>query len=132
MSFSSLKTLCVDFDGVIHAYSSGWQGNDVIPDGPVPGAMLWLHWAVKRYDVCVYSSRSKDPRGIAAMENAIRLWAHEAELTTDQVSVLVASLSFPAQKPPAWLTIDDRAICFDGNWPDAEQIDNFQPWYKRG
>lgn len=125
------KTLCVDFDGVIHAYSSGWQGVDVIPDGPVPGAINWLYWAVKHYAVCVYSSRSKDPKGVLAMHAAIRLWAHEAELTADQVSVLIGRLTFPTQKPPAWLTIDDRAICFRGEWPTAEQIDNFKPWNKQ-
>ena len=34
--------ICVDFDGVIHSYTSGWKGIDVIPDDPVPGAIEWL------------------------------------------------------------------------------------------
>ena len=28
--------LCLDFDGVLHTYSSGWKGADVIPDPPTP------------------------------------------------------------------------------------------------
>jgi hypothetical protein len=34
--------LCVDFDGVIHSYSSGWQGADIVNDPPTPGALAWL------------------------------------------------------------------------------------------
>ena len=26
--------LCLDFDGVVHSYTSGWKGADVIPDPP--------------------------------------------------------------------------------------------------
>lgn len=124
------KTLCVDFDGVLHSYTTGWKGAGVVTDGPVPGAMQWLRMACRRYQVCIYSSRSKDPAGIQAMREALRAWA-TAELSTDDASLILASLSFPTEKPPAWLTIDDRAICFEGTWPTAEEIDAFVPWYRR-
>jgi hypothetical protein len=64
------------------------------------------------------------------MQKALHAWA-AAELTKDEATAVLASLSFPTQKPPAWLTIDDRAICFEGRWPTAEQIDDFKPWYRR-
>ena len=47
---------------------------------------------------------------------------------------VLLSVSFPEQKPPAFLTIDDRAICFEGDWSEIEPVDllNFRPWNKRG
>ena len=46
--------------------------------------------------------------------------------------VEIVQISFPKEKPPAHISIDDRAITFDGAWPDVEFLKNFKPWHKRG
>ena len=119
-----MKILCVDFDGVIHSYESGWKGVDVIPDGPVPGAFAWLEQMVfhKDYDVAIYSSRSKSRDGIEAMKK----WLADHMLAPD----VIREISFPTQKPPAYLTIDDRAICFRGTFPSVTEMNNFKAWNK--
>lgn len=123
MSIPNKKTVCVDFDGVIHSYASGWKGPCVIPDPPVPGAIEWLTRAVERFDVCIYSSRSKEDGAIAAMQ----LWLVEYGIRAG----VLEQIRFPTQKPAAFITIDDRAICFDGTWPELDAIDGFVPWNKR-
>jgi hypothetical protein len=130
--------ICVDFDGVIHSYTSGWKGVDVIPDPPVPGAIDWLvnHLPIPdcvgamgpRYDgpiVQIYSSRSKSFRGRRAMKK----WLINNGLHPGYIRERI--LKFPIKKPPAFLTIDDRAICFTGTFPTSEEMMGFTPWYKQ-
>lgn len=114
-------TLLVDFDGVIHSYASGWKGEAVIPDPPVPGAFDFLDKALDDFQVAIYSSRSKTKEGLQAMKAWFRVHGF----------VRVTELGFPAQKPPAFLTIDDRALCFTGVWPSIDEIKTFKPWYQK-
>lgn len=116
--------LCVDFDGVIHSYTSGWQGEDVISDPPVKGAIQFLLEAMQHFSVVVYSSRSKNINGTAAMHKWLRECAGSDWHALENVQ-------FAHEKPPAFLTIDDRAICFDGTWPSMETLKNFKPWNKK-
>lgn len=122
------KILCIDFDGVLHSYTSGWQGASDIPDPPVDGAIEWIGSLVVSHDrfgnnhfrVCVYSSRSKHSGGIKAM----RQWLLDHGLSYK----MVEAVDFPKMKPAAFLTIDDRAHCFDGNFPSIETIRTFKTW----
>jgi len=124
----SKPILCVDFDGVLHSYTSGWQGVGNVNDGPVPGAMVFLADAIEHFDVVIYSSRSKDPRGIGAMEHAICMWLADEGLPTGGI---IRDITFAHEKPAAFLTIDDRAVCFDGVFPPISQLLEFKPWNKR-
>jgi hypothetical protein len=125
-------TLCVDWDGVVHSYTSGWKGAAVIPDPPVPGALEWLYRASKLFNVVIYSTRSKDPEAIMAMRIWLGYHAH-ASLPELQAFELLAVVCFAYEKPPAFLTIDDRAICFDGDWSklEPEKLLDFKPWNQR-
>lgn len=116
------KTVVFDFDGVIHSYTSGWQGEDTIPDPPVTGireALKEIHDA--GYEVVVVSTRCATIKG----HGAIEAWLYDNGLREyiDKVC---------KEKPPAVAYIDDRAICFDGH-PETllKKIQNFLPWYKK-
>lgn len=137
--------ILVDFDGVIHSYVSGWKGIDIIFDDPVPGAIKFIEdhlpkiyseydyegrtvLYLEKYEgpiVQIYSSRSKDQAGIKAM----KAWLVDCGLDVRYLNYGV--LQFPTEKPPAFLTIDDRAICFNGIFPTTEEIMNFKSWNKK-
>lgn len=122
--------LCVDFDGVIHRYTSGWKGETVISDPVVLGFFDWLRETTEHFDVQVYSSRSKSPDARLAMENWLRE-QHEQHLAAGGKEAPIGALKFAAEKPAAYLTIDDRAICFAGAFPSVAEMQAFKPWNKR-
>jgi hypothetical protein len=125
--------LCLDFDGVLHSYASGWQGIATIPDPPVPGFAGFLQIAVEHFHVVVHSSRSAQSVGIDAM----RSWLHaalcqEAGLSRLDAFDLVNRIGWPRKKPAAaFVTLDDRAVTFTGEWPTIEWLRDFKPWHQR-
>lgn len=124
-------TLCLDFDGVIHSYTSGWKGVACIPDPPVPGAIRFIEAAQDAgWIVAVYSTRSRSLRGRWAMRRWLDRWAHEEMGCGTFTHDLLDAIRWPWFKPSAFLTIDDRAITFTGEWPDPAGLFNFRPWNK--
>jgi hypothetical protein len=123
MVWDGKKTICIDFDGVIHLYESGWKAHDIIEDGPHPEAFEMLAKYAEKFHVCVYSARSKDELGINAMLKWFRDHGMEEEL--------LSKFQFPKQKPTASVYIDDRGWCFTGEWPTVAELEAFKPWNKR-
>jgi hypothetical protein len=120
----SKRTICLDFDGVIHSYTSGFQGVDVIADPPVPGAREAVVELLDfGYDVTVFSTRCISFKGSEAM----RAWLRKHQFD-DRLRV-------SADKPPALLYVDDRGYRFEGDWDAvvcfATQSCALAPWNKK-
>ena len=125
-------TLCLDFDGVIHSYTSSWQGASEIPDPPVPGAMSFIMNAYDHFTIAIFSSRSHQRGGKRAMirwlqKHFIEHWAADKTRAYD----VLAAIQWPDNKPAAFVTIDDRAMMFTGEWPPMAELIAFKPWNKR-
>jgi hypothetical protein len=125
----SKPILCLDFDGVIHKYSRGWQDGSIY-DTVTEGFFNWALRAKEHFQLVIYSSRSKTPEGIEAM----RTWLqrHLKYWTGDKIPLSIDDFTFAHEKPPAFLTIDDRAIRFNGDWSlrafDPQILRQFKPW----
>ena len=126
------RILVVDFDGVLHSYTSGWKGANVVSDPPVPGAMQFLIDASRDFEVHIFSSRSHQEGGRVAMADwlALGLCGHCRDTVTSQWQGDTVTfcprgfrslkLHFPTIKPPAHLSIDDRGWQFNGTFPSMQ------------
>ncbi len=113
-------TVAVDFDGVIHSYTSPWQGASVIPDPPVPGAIDWLNKIVEKFEVVVHTTRGDQEGG----NDAVRTYLRERGYTGPELRVT-------SNKVAALVYVDDRAWRFTGaNFPTVNEIHAAIPWNK--
>lgn len=123
------KRICVDFDGVLHSYESGWQGVSVIPDAPVTdidtgkSAIAWLRELLDddRLVVAIFSSRATTDEGRAAIWDWLSRYLQPCDLEKLEVT---------DKKGPAFALVDDRAITFRGVFPSADELSNLVPWNK--
>ncbi len=102
--------VCVDLDGVLNAFD-GWKGADVFHE-PRPGAREFLKALdALGYSVVVFTCR----------------WAPHVEqwLASHGLSEYVAAVT--DKKPAAHVYVDDRAICFQGDFQRTlAQISGFK------
>jgi hypothetical protein len=97
------RTICLDFDGVLHSYRSGWRGATTIPDPPIHGTREAIARLREQYRVVVYSARCRTAEG----RRAVEMWLRKHDIQVDEVV---------DYKPPALVYVDDRAIPFRGDW----------------
>ena len=102
--------VCVDLDGVLNT-DDGWRGPDFF-HGLRPGAQEFLERLnALGYRVVVFTVR----------------WAPQVSewLSSSGVSALVSEVT--DIKPPAHVYVDDRAICFRGDFRTVlDQIERFR------
>jgi hypothetical protein len=99
-------TVCLDFDGVIHAYTTEWAGETTISDPPTHGAGRAIERLRERYRVVVHSPRCRTEEGRTAIEH----WLQKHGIAVDEIC---------EHKPPAMVYLDDRAVRFEGDWNEA-------------
>lgn len=103
-------TVCVDLDGVLNAYDGFRGGEHYHP--PRPGARDFLRRLVEMgYRVVVLTVR----------------WRPDVEEWLAQNGMAEYIAEVTDRKPPAHVYVDDRAICFRGDFAAAlDQIARFK------
>ena len=101
-----MAVVALDFDGVMHKYSKGWQKGQIY-DPPVESLKEALVFLAARYRVVVYTART------ASDLKLIWNWLYEHGLHR-----YVSEVTFI--KPKAKLYVDDRAYRFTGSWTEEK------------
>lgn len=132
-----IKTIAIDFDGVIHKYSKGWN-DGTIYDEPFESAFDSIKELMEDCNVFIFSTRS--PRQIKKWLHN-KLYVDNSSYTTDGQTHLFdyyeinfqiipfwkkfwdkkGVLGITNKKLPAYIYIDDRGYKFK-SWGDLKEI----------
>ena len=120
-----VKTICIDFDGVLSDYSEGYQGKDVFGDMIKGADSATQILKEKGWTVIVYTTRP--------VTKALKKWLDDNNISYDYIN---ENPDQPEEskgsKLMADIYLDDRAMRFDGNWDwTIRNIASFMPWEKK-
>ena len=108
------KKILIDLDGVLNEYGKEKFDENYIPEIK-NGAREFVEELSKQFDLYLFTSRNMMIASKWLIENKL-----------DKFFKDVTNI-----KIPAFLHIDDRAICFNGNYNDAiENIQKFSVYWK--
>ena len=115
----------VDFDGVIHAYTTRWTVPEEIHDGPVPGAIEWLKACLSSgVEIALFTARMH--AGLPEVRAALTAWFLEHGMTAEEIE----QMKFVTGKPHGDLYIDDRSYKFRGRFPVEREARAHRQWNK--
>jgi len=133
-----MKTIAIDFDGVIHKYSKGWHDGTCY-DEPIEGAEEFLKKIMENKDISVFILSTRSPWQIKnwIIENmsqtfgAMAVDCGQVWCGQDGYEVEIVPfwkkfwnkkdvLGITRRKLPAIAYIDDRAVKFNGDWKEIE------------
>jgi hypothetical protein len=123
-----MKTVAIDFDGVIHAYTKGW-GDGTCYDIPVDGAFAFIKDLLnKDYSVFILSTRNAEH---------IDRWFYnqtsefDTEIISDDTQFWNTKgiVGITNRKLPAHIYIDDRGLRFNGRFDNLiNEVEQFKTW----
>ena len=98
-----MSTIAIDFDGVLHSYTSGWTGYQPC-DAPNDGAQEFINDIISMgHKVIIFSSRASTKIGKKGIED----WLDKHDFPI---------LEITDKKPEAVLYVDDRGFRFEGDF----------------
>ena len=107
-----MRLACVDFDGVLHDYS-GWD-NGRLGGRAAGGLDLVQGLEAQGFEVVVHTSRDK---------SLVTRWLAENGFKPYRVS---------RSKPPAFVSIDDRALCYRGDVTQTlAEVKSFKAYWEK-
>lgn len=110
----SRKTILIDLDGVLNQYSGEYNENEIPPIKN--GADDFLEKLSKNFDLKIFTTRNLLLTSKWLIENNIDGYIKD-----------VTNI-----KTPAYLYIDDRCVCFCGNYTKIfEQITKFKVYWQK-
>ncbi len=110
---SKKKTILLDLDGVLNEYQGDY--NPLYIPSMRDGTVDFLKKLSKEYEIKLFTVRDKMLAWLWLIENNLQTYISEVTNV----------------KESAWLIVDDRCICFDGEYNKLlDSINNFKVWYK--
>jgi hypothetical protein len=107
-----LKTICIDFDGVISDYR-GWEGKGNFGN-PIKGSVGMINELFSEgWKIIIYTTRSETEK-IEEYLNSYGIHYDFINYNPENVK-----LDLSPYKPIADIYLDDRAVRFEGEW-DAD------------